>query len=134
MRIGLAWVFLALRSGCAGQTLKGTISSEDRQLVMPLELETSYGQGAIRCTNPETGEEFSGTYTGSTHKLRVTVGGGNRQAPEYFGPDYHPARALLHGTLGSVLTCDMTIEENVFRPHGFGSCHDNNGGRYTLQF
>jgi hypothetical protein len=68
--------------------------------------------------------------TGIAHAGSVT--GVGFQSVE-MGSNVGNATAYLTGDKGSSLNCQMKIEAG-FSPHGIGSCSDQMGGRYRLQF
>lgn len=127
-------------SGCVGFMLDGSLYSLSDGVVLPLEIETSFGRGKIGCVNPKTGEQFSGTYTGVSdgavgHAVAIPSVGRSSPALAFAGLRSRTATAIatMIGDKGTVLDCTMAIEKG-WRPHGLGSCTDNNGQQYRLQF
>ena len=127
--VGVSVVSLGFCLACvAGRTLPGRIYSLENGIAMPMEIETSYGHGEIRCDDPSTGEHFEGTYSGvsdgfqasGTWTVRLQSINAN-------------AIATLIGDQGTVLDCRMEIQRGL-RPHGLGACVDNAGLPYRLQF
>jgi hypothetical protein len=135
--IGLAAIFLA---GCVGRALPGKIYSLDDAVVMPFEIETSYGTGDMRATNPKTGEKFTGQYTGTTSGGGYTYGtvtnqqtGQSANVSAYSPPTSANARGVLIGDKGTVIEVFLDIKPGV-RPKGHGEGRDNQGRRYQVQF
>lgn len=126
-------------SGCVGFMLDGSLYSLSDGVVLPLEIETSFGRGKIGCLNPKTGERFSGTYAavseGSVGHAVALSSTGRPPALAFAGLRSRTATAIatLIGDKGTILDCTMAIEKG-WRPHGLGSCTDNNGQQYRLQF
>jgi hypothetical protein len=135
--------------GC-GIGLSGRIYSLEDGIVLPLEIETSYGFGEIRCSNQKTGEHFEGTYS-AVSEGAVGIAGSNVMGSAYSSTGQSvrgSATGLSHaflqsmtanaiatmiGNRGTVLDCRMEIQKG-FRPHGMGGCVDNAGKTYRLQF
>jgi hypothetical protein len=127
------------------ERLSGRIYSLADGVVFPMEIETSYGHGAIRCDNPATGEHFEGTYSGvsggasgiGTSTTYASLRGVHGSATGWSGVFVQSlkanATALLIGDRGTILDCHMDIQCGI-RPHGVGVCADNTGKTYQLQF
>lgn len=87
----------------------------------------------MTATNPETGENFSGEYTGVQEGARA-VGfgaGGTRYANAQ--SDTANAEGVLYGDKGTVLNLQMDIKGGLFS-HGMGTAQDNHGNEYQIQF
>lgn len=141
MRIVPIVLTTVLLAGCAA-VLDGTMYSLHEALVLPMPIEVSLGTGGISAFNPRTGERFQGTYVGirdsevasvlgTTYlphgKFLPTVATGVRHSNQV------SAMATMIGDKGTVLDCRMLIQAG-WRPRGMGTCTDNKGGRYNLQF
>ena len=134
-----------LLAGCAsllGTYLDGKIYSLERAIVLPMKIEVTYGGGEISATDPHTGEQFYGTYVGVRDSEVASVFGGTFTPQGGFSPTVAtavrgrsqvPAMATMIGDKGTVLDCRMLIQAG-WRPRGMGTCTDNKGGRYNLQF
>lgn len=127
--------------GCAS-FLNGKIYSLERAVVLPMKIEVTYGGGEISATDPHTGEQFHGTYVGVRDSEVASVFGGTFTPQGRFSPTVAtavsgrsqvPAMATMIGDKGTVLDCRMLIQAG-WRPRGMGTCTDNTGGRYNLQF
>lgn len=123
--------------GC-GVMLDGKIYSLQEGVVLPMQIETSRGHGKITCVHPKTGERFEGTYSGvSSGSVGVgfLVSSGGQSATALGSASSMTANAIatMIGNKGTVLDCIMDIQKGI-RPHGLGTCKDNNGGQYRLQF
>jgi hypothetical protein len=122
-------LFVGFNIGC-GRMLDGTIYSIDEHtalfdvenppddaVIMPMQIETSYGYGKMTAQNPKTGERFSGTYSGVRDSNTTQA----------------KAIATLVGDQGTVLDCVIRIQTGL-QPHGMGTAKDKNGRRYRIQF
>jgi hypothetical protein len=113
--------------------------------ILAMDIETSYGHGAIRCDHPATGEHFEGSYSGvsdgasglGTSTTYANLGGVHGSATGLSGVFLQSLKAngmaLLIGDRGTLLDCHMDIQRGI-RPHGMGVCMDNAGKAYRLQF
>ena len=133
-------------AGClgAGRMLPGNIIAETGD-VLDFEIETAYRSGAVTAANPRTGESFTGRYTAivdttysrSTGQVSIYGTGGSATGTG-FGTSARRssignASAFLRGDRGTTLNCTMQIEAAI-RPTGIGSCQDQRGLNYRLQF
>ena len=133
-------------TGClgAGRMLPGNIIADSGD-VLDFEIETAYRSGAVAAANPRTGERFTGRYTAivdttysrSTGQVSV-YGTGGSVTGTGFGTTAQRssignASAFLRGDRGTTLNCTMQIEAGI-RPTGIGSCQDQRGLGYRLQF
>ncbi len=142
MRPALMLLAIAMLSGC-GYFLDGKIYSLERPRILPMSIEVTRGGGAISASDPETGEQFHGTYVGirdsqSAVALAHTFSRGGQPSQTTVVPAMStrsqvPAMATMIGDKGTVLDCQMLIQAG-WRPRGMGTCTDNRGGRYSLQF
>lgn len=144
MRLVVVSVFVAGvgLGGCASTGIMhtGTLAAQNGK-VLPFEIEHASRSGAVRATDPETGEHFSGQYTGILETVsgrsntfamagNATAYGSRRSSASSNIAD---ANAFLSGDKGTTLTCTMKIEAGL-SPHGIGQCQDNKGMSYQLQF
>lgn len=140
----LLLVATGVLTGCVsllGTYLDGMIYSLDRAVAVPMQIEVSLGNGAIRATDPSTGEQFAGTYVSLTQTEQGAAFGfaftPQGSSPAWaFGnktSNLRPTMATLIGDKGTVLDCRLAIQPGR-PPRGAGTCTDNRGGRYTLQF
>lgn len=126
-------------TGC-GTMLPGTIYSEQGK-VLQFQIEMARRTGAVTAFDPSTGEQFAGTYVGvregavASSSAFVSAGGatGNAFGSTAVMSNMANATALLTGDKGSTLTCQMRIEAGL-SPHGIGTCRDNRGVNYRVQF
>lgn len=133
-------------AGClgAGRMLPGNIIAETGD-VLDFEIETAYRSGAVTASNPRTGETFGGRYTAivdttysrSTNQVNV-YGAAGSVTGTGFGTTAQRssignASAFLRGDRGTTLNCTIQIEASI-RPTGIGTCQDQRGLRYRLQF
>jgi len=108
---------------------------------MAFSIEKTTGSGAVTAYDPATQEQFYGSYVG----IRETI---NSNADAFVtngrssvagvgsgsvGSNIADANAYLRGGKGTMLTCTMKIQAGA-SPHGLGSCVDNSGQKYRLQF
>ncbi|MBN1377749.1 MAG: hypothetical protein JXA04_00785 [Gammaproteobacteria bacterium] len=123
-----------------GSMIPGTMYSLKDGTQIQLQLQTSYGTGAMTGFNPVTGENFSGQYTG------IYKGGGTEQGvytnswgfstgsvTTTSAPTGAVAKGVLVGDKGTVINMNMEIQPGA-RPTGFGEGVDNNGVQYQIQF
>ena len=131
---------LAVALSACGGMIPGTIYSNDGK-VLPFEIEKARRSGAVRASDPATGEQFAGTYVGLLERVDVRTSGtavaGQVVASSFgsgsIGSNIANATAFLKGDKGTTLNCTMKIEAGL-SPHGIGECQDNNGKQYRLQF
>jgi len=141
--IAVAAIFL---SGCAsliGTFLDGKMYSLDRPIILPMRIEVTRGAGQMFAADPETGEQFQGTYVAVSDSGVTSVFAGTYDsskgtltptiATAVSKRGQVPAMATMIGDKGTVLDCRMLIQAG-WRPRGMGTCTDNKGGRYSLQF
>lgn len=128
-----------LLAGCAvpGTMLPGSIY-DTQGAVLPFQIEVTTGAGRVAASDPATGETFAGTYAavlGRHSSASTTFGtdGQSRFTTSSGGSNLAPTTAFLKGDKGSMLTCEMQIAAG-FNPHGIGTCQDNRGKAYRLQF
>jgi len=135
--LALSSVFLA----ACGTMLPGTMYSLDSGVEMPFEIETSRSTGSLKATNPETGEIFTGQYTGkftgggySQGTIRTaSASTGISRFQSFTPPTGANARGILKGDQGTVISIYLDITPG-FRPTGFGEGVDNKGVEYQIQF
>src|SRR6476620_11854539 len=136
MGLLVSGVLLLGSVGC-GRMLDGKIYSLDEGIVMPMQIETSYGHGKMNASNPKTGERLEGTYSGVSEGQRMSAfGWAGRTSFSAFGQtDSTLANAIatLIGDKGTVLDCVMQIKKGI-QPHGMGSARDKQGHEYRIQF
>jgi hypothetical protein len=127
--IAVAAIFL---SGCAS-FLDGKIYSLERAIVLSMKIEVTHGGGQISASDPQTGEQFQGTYVGIRDSSVAAAFAGSSPAFAVGSRNQVPAMATMIGDKGTVLDCRMLIQAG-WRPRGMGTCTDNKEGRYSLQF
>jgi hypothetical protein len=123
-----------------GTMIPGSIYSTEGK-VMPFEIEKSYGSGAVKAVDPDTGEQFTGTYVGIKEAVVATSSAtvtGSASVVSGFGTtaitaNMANANAYLKGDKGTMLTCVLQIQPGI-SPHGLGGCDDNHNRKYKLQF
>lgn len=139
----LAIVVLALAACTApvntlGTMISGSLTSLSDGVVLPMQIEVTYGSGKITATDPRNGEVFSGTYTAiletqvQQHTQQTFLG------PEVTGQTVQTSgiatgTAVLVGNKGHVMNVTMKIQPGN-PPRGFGEAIDNRGQKYNLQF
>ena len=132
----LCYLVCLFSVGC-GRMLDGKIYSLDDGVVMPMQIETSYGYGKMNASNPKTGERLEGTYSGVSAGQRVQMFGsvGSTPVSAVGESDSTLANAIatLIGDKGTVLDCVMQIKKGM-QPHGMGSARDRQGREYRIQF
>ncbi len=129
-----------LLGGCAGGMIPGTIYSSDGK-VMSFEIEKAHRTGVVRATDPSSGEKFIGNYVGIKERLNVntsrTATAGSAVVSGFghgsIEANTANATAFFKGDKGTMLNCEMKIEAGL-SPHGIGTCDDNQGKKYRLQF
>lgn len=128
-------------SGCGGGTmLPGQIYSKSGK-VLEFQIEKAHRSGAVTAYDSSTGERFTGRYVGLLETIRgsntafVQAGSASavRHGSTAIGSNIANATAFLTGDKGSSLNCEMKIEAG-FSPHGLGTCTDNRGAQYRVQF
>lgn len=140
----LLLVATGVLTGCVsllGTYLDGMIYSLDRAVVVPMQIEVSLGNGAIRATDPSTGEYFRGTYVAIQRVESGSVLGGTFTQQGFIATtetahrtsNVVPTMATMIGDKGTVLDCRLEIQAGR-RPRWVGTCKDNRGGQYNLQF
>lgn len=84
--------------------------------------------------HPATGEKFTGEYT-ATRDAAVAVSGGAIASASSLSAK---GLGVLVGDKGTVLDCELGINSGDFierrPPTGVGTCTDQQGRRYRLQF
>jgi hypothetical protein len=123
-----------------GAMLPGNLYTQDGR-ILDFAIQKEPRSGNVTAFDSPTQEHFSGTYVGILELTRtsssglITNGGGFAvgSAAGVTGSNIADATAFLRGDKGSVLTCSMRIEAGV-SPHGLGTCTDNHGSSYRLQF
>ena len=137
----------ALLSGCAGGMLQGSMYRLDNGAQWPFGIQTSYGTGALTASDPQSGETFTGQYTGTAHgggSSFGTVNGMSRSmsgqmvmttgtVQTFSAPDSATARGILRGDKGTVIEIYLDIKPGLI-PKGHGQGQDNKGRRYQIQF
>lgn len=129
-------VFCVALTGC-GTMIPGSIYTADGK-VMSFEIEKAFNTGRVAATDPVTNERFDGTYVG-VRDTRTAVSttfndeGNARFSVNSASSNLANATAYMKGDRGTMLTCSMAIEAGL-SPHGIGTCQDNKGGQYRLQF
>ena len=130
---------LSMLLGCigCGRMLDGQIYSLEDAIVLPMQIETSYGHGKMNATNPKTGERLEGTYSAVSAGQHTTmfgsVGGTSISAFGQSESALGNAIATLIGDRGTVLDCVMQIRKGL-HPHGIGTGRDKQGHEYRIQF
>ena len=135
----LSFGALAL-SSCAGGMLHGQMFRLDNGAQWPFDIQTSYGTGKLTATDPQTGEVFTGQYTG------VYQGGGSSYGTAFNAqllstttfqsftpPSNATARGILRGDRGTVIQIYLDIRPGLV-PKGHGQGLDNKGRQYQIQF
>lgn len=129
-------------TGCVGPgtMLPGTIYSTSGR-VLAFQIEKTASGGRVAATDASSGEQFDGSYVGisptiSTDMSASAFSGGASAfggSSSTTSTNIANARAFLRGSKGSMLTCEINIQKG-FQPRGIGSCHDQGGQNYVLQF
>lgn len=133
--------------GC-GTMISGTMFRLDNGDRWPFGIARSYGTGALSATDPQSGETFTGQYTGtyigggssfgtwsgtatnySTGSMTILSGRGSTFSP----PTNATARGVLTGTAGTVIEVYLDIRPGIV-PKGHGTGQDNKGRRFQIQF
>lgn len=146
---------MLLLSSC-GTKLSGKLYSLQDGVIMDFQIERSYGTGGMYAQNHQTGERFSGQYTG-TYKgggVATTSGSGrysgsttsystgtmyqhsgtvSSTGTTFIPPSDATARGVLIGDKGTVIELYMDIRPGIV-PKGHGEGIDNTGRRYQVQF
>lgn len=126
--MSLVGLFLA---GCVGvgSMIPGTISSQSGD-ILDFQIEKAYRSGRVSAHNGRTGETFSGTYVATMSRTTAISSSFDTVS---VGSNMANSSAYLKGNKGSMLQCRMQIEAGL-SPHGIGSCSDQTGAAYALQF
>ena len=129
-------------SACVGVggMIPGHLYSDKGQM-LEFAIEKAYRTGGVTAFNPKTNERFSGKYVGILEEISSSssafASAGRFSASGFsnssISSNVANATAFLQGDKGTLLSCRMQIEAGL-NPHGFGSCEDNKGSRYRLQF
>jgi len=138
-----------LLAGCAtgpdpngvGSMLSGRMIALADGHLIPVQIELtpmSHPTGAITAADPETGEQFSGTYTFIVETKVVQQSQPGLLFDQETGQavqtsDVAPGTAVLVGDKGTVINLKMTAKAGS-PPVGYGNGEDNKGKKYTLQF
>lgn len=141
---GLGIFAMVLTAACAAgpKFTDGSIFSLEETATLPMRIEVPDRSGffvqngrRIMATDPRTGETFSGQYVEMQDRATAVVlaPGGFRPVFGFASSQRFPAVATLHGDQGTVLHCQMVINEG-HRRSGGGECTDNRGRRYSLMF
>lgn len=126
--------------------LPGKMYRLDNGAEWPFGIATSYGTGALTASDPQSGETFTGQYTGtytgggssfetwsgtafSGGQMTVLNGSGTVLTP----PRNATARGILRGSAGTVVEVYLDIRPGL-RPTGHGMGQDNKGRRFQIQF
>lgn len=126
---------VALSAGCATTpkplVSTGRLVSLDDGTLTTLQMEFSQSGGTMTGTNPKTGEKFTGEYTATMDRAVGSVPGATVSAANLKAS----GAGVLVGDKGSVLDCQLDINAGYFSaPTGVGTCTDQRGRRYRLQF
>ena len=122
-------------SACAGNYLNGKIVNIESGELLPMKIQTSYGQGNMEAYNSTTNEKFYGTYTAlseGSYGMATNFATGQMVVVSSRSRNAN-AKALLTGDKGTTLLVFMQIEKG-FRPIGFGEATDNKGNKYHVEF
>lgn len=123
-----------------GEMLPGNLFTQDGR-VLDFAIQKTTGSGGVTAFDSARQENFSGTYvavleaTGAvsngfaTNGQRFVAGSGSAVV----GSNMADATAFLRGNKGTMIQCSMKIQAAAY-PHGLGTCTDNHGGQYRLQF
>ena len=134
-------------TGCAGGMLSGTMYRLDNGAQWPFGIQTSYGTGKLTASDPQSGEQFTGQYTGtyigggsSFNTMQGTawnMNGGmtmmSGTGSTFTRPSNATARGVLTGTAGTVIEIYLDIRPGII-PKGHGVGQDNKGRRFQIQF
>jgi len=128
----MRWLALPLlvvtAAACATKSTGRLVSLEDGSTIV-LQMEFSRWGGTMTGTHPITGERFAGDYT-ATQGRAAGIAGGTAVYVENYSAY---GAGVLVGDKGTVLDCQLNI--NAGRPpRGNGTCTDQHGRRYRLQF
>jgi len=131
MRQWLLLPVLLLWVSCGLKTTGRLVSLEDGATI-PLEMRFSRIGGQMAGTHPVTGERFEGDYTANPDRAVAQAGGRTVVGQSLTAP----GSGVLVGNRGTVLDCELVINAGtVFNhPTGTGTCTDQKGLRYRLQF
>lgn len=127
-------------SGCVGTMIPGQIYSDNGQ-ILDFAIEQAYRSGAVTAFNSRTNETFSGRYVGILEEFTsssTAIAFSGRSSASAFGSSSVSSNignttAYLKGNKGSMLTCKIQIEAGL-SPHGIGSCQDQKGQNFRVQF
>jgi hypothetical protein len=101
--------------GIAGKMIPGKLYSLKDGAVISCSIEYSEGQGKMEALNAQTGEVFTGMYTGV-----------------FVNDKYAKCKGILIGDKGTVIALEMEVNiGNTWDlPFGFGDATDNNNQKY----
>lgn len=127
MRTLFILAFFLQLTACSS-SISGQIRDVSNNAVLPMTIETGFNSGSITATNPETNERFHGTYKAARSRIKIISknSDANDNNPV-------PAIAVLNGSAGTIITCDMDIDPGL-RPTGIGRCQDNKNNNYVVDF
>ena len=133
-------VSCAAQGPAMGDMLPGTLYTQDGR-VLDFAIQKAPRSGAVTAFDATAQESFSGTYVGVLESTTANSSGLATNGRDFavgaasaaVGSNMADATAFLRGDKGAMLTCTMRIEAAVY-PRGLGTCKDNHGGIYRLQF
>jgi len=125
-------VVALLNGGCAGTMLPGHMYTTGR--VLQFSIQTSYGNGKMEAYDPESGERFTGEYSGFYEGQDAVYGTvGNQKVALVKPPTGANAFGVLIGDKATTIRLHFKITPGL-RPTGYGIGSDENGNRYEVFF
>ena len=121
-------------AGCASLKSNGRLVSLADGSTIVLQMEFSGSGGTMIGTHPVTGERFSGDYAATMSGTKGVVGSIGVAVRNTAGQ----GAGVLRGDRGTILHCEINVSagNKLLRrpPTGHGTCVDQQGQRYHLQF
>jgi len=129
-------LFSLVMSGCS-MMLPGTMDGLDSSEHFTFEIEKSFGTGKMIAKNLDTGEEFTGSYTGRysdlTSAQKQFLASGLTTYTSFIRPNHATAQGILLGNKGTKILIYLSITPGI-RPTGTGTGVDADGNTYWVQF
>jgi len=124
-------LLLLVSASCGLKTTGRLVSLQDGATIL-LQMRFSQMGGHMVGTHPVTEERFEGDYTANPERAVAQAGGTSVAAQSLTAP----GSGVLVGNKGTVLDCQLTINAGTifYHPTGTGTCTDQKGLRYRLQF
>lgn len=130
----LLFVTAALVAGCVGTMLPGRMYATPAGRILLFSIQTSYGNGRMEAFDQQTGEKYSGEYSGFYKGQDAVYGSvGGVGVALVKPPTGANAFGILIGNKGTTIRLYFEIKPGL-RPTGYGIGADQDGNRYEVFF